>query len=205
MKLTDIAEITAGYPFREVIIEEKSSDIVTIQMKNISKRNQILWGECTNTKIQKDNYSKFVQKGDILFSARGNNNNAVLIEEVPHSVRAVAAPQFFILRIKNRNIEPHFLSSEILTPEFLAWQLNQRECQNYFKKAAEGSVTKSIRRSVLENTPIALLTVERQKQIISMAKILEEENELLSQQIANNRRLMEGVARNILKQNKGEW
>jgi len=205
VKLIDFAEITAGYPFREVITEDKSSDIVAIQMKNISKSNDVIWNECTHTKIQKSNYSKFLQKSDILFSARGNNNNAVLIDEIPENVKVVAAPQFFIIRIKNQNNESLLYPPEILTPEFLAWQLNQRECQNYFKKEAEGSVTKSIRRSVIENTPITLLTVEKQKQIVSMANTVEKENQLLSQQIANNKRLMEGVALNILKQNKGAW
>lgn len=205
MKLIDFAEITAGYPFREVITEDKSSDIVAIQMKNITKDNDVIWNECTRTKIQKSDYSKFLQKSDILFSARGNNNNAVLINEIPENVKVIAAPQFFIIRIKNQNNKSQFFPPEILMPEFLTWQLNQRECQNYFKKEAEGSVTKSIRRSVFENTPITLLTVEKQKQIVAMANTLEKENQLLNQQIANNKRLMEGVALNILKQNKGAW
>ena len=49
-----------------------------------------------------------------------------------------------------------------LLPEYLAWWLNQEPSQRYFEQNAEGSQVKSIRRSVLAETPLALPALRQQ-------------------------------------------
>lgn len=50
-------------------------------------------------------------------------------------------------------------------PEYLTWLLNQSPCQKYLEQNAEGSMSKSIRRSVLEETPIAIPPLVKQKRL----------------------------------------
>jgi hypothetical protein len=72
-----------------------------------------------------------------LFVARGAKNYAVLISE--NLERVVYAPQFYVMKV----------SDPALLPAFLVWQINQKPMQIAFGKMAEGTATKSIRRSVL--------------------------------------------------------
>ncbi len=70
-------------------------------------------------------------------------------------------------------------------PEFLAWQLNQRPLQTYFDRAAEGSVTKSVRRAVLGEARINIPPLEKQQQILALYKTLQKEKSLYADLIRN--------------------
>ncbi|MEO9276145.1 hypothetical protein ABFY09_15030 [Marinomonas sp. 5E14-1] len=75
--------------------------------------------------------------------------------------RTVCSPHFFVVRLK-----PEF--KDVIVPDFLCWQLNQQPAQRYFKATAEGSMYRSIRRQVLENVPIKVLKLEKQKQLAAV-------------------------------------
>jgi len=83
-------------------------------------------------------------------------------------------------------------------PEFLAWQLNQRPLQTYFDRAAEGSVTKSVRRAVLGEARINIPPLEKQQQILALYKTLQKEKSLYADLIRNGEKLMNSIASQIM-------
>lgn len=189
--LKHAAEIKPGYPFRGKIEEVKGAGIWAIQMKDTSITEGVNLRHCVETQLTGKRQPDWLQEGDVLFAARGSNNYAVVIDSALHknSMQAVAAPHFFVIR----SHQPSLL------PAFLAWQLNQSPCQRYFEQNAEGSFTKSIRRSVLENTPIAIPRLEKQQAIIKMANTLKREQQLIQQLIHNGETVMSAIANDLSK------
>ena len=190
MKLKQIADINAGYPFRGKIPEVAGSGVVAVQMKDITAQNEIHWASCIHTELTGKREPNYLQPGDILVAARGNHYYAVLIHEEMFQARikAVAAPHFFVIRRWPNNV----------LPGYLAWFLNQRPCQSYLEQNAEGTLTKSIRRSVLENVTVVLPELAKQRAIIDLANTLGQEKKIVEQLLRNSERLMNTIAGDLL-------
>ena len=189
MKLLDVVTIAAGHPFRGKILEKSGSGVRAIQMKDVSIDQGVLWGGVTETEIAGKKSPDWLMNGDILFAARGARNYAVLIDGVLDKV--VSAPQFYILRVADS-------SKAKLLPEFLVWQINQKNVQNYFESTSEGTLTKSVRRSVLESTEICIPPLQKQKQVLGLYKTLKAEKAVCAQLTRNADRLMNAIANNVL-------
>ena len=190
MKLNDIASISAGHQFRGRIQEKPGAGVFAVQMKNILPNQSIDWPYCTETTLTGKRDSGWLKPGDVLFAARGNNNYAVLIDETIGDLRAVAAPHFFVLRSE----------TDQLLPGFLAWLLNCSPSQHYFQRKAEGSLTKSIRRSVLGATPVVLPPLDKQRTIINLEHALNKKQQRMEQLIHNGEMLMNGIANDLFKE-----
>ena len=182
MRLLDIASITTGHPFRGSIPEKVGSDIRVVQLKDIDKSGNIDWETTIEAELETKKEPDWLRSGDILFSARGSRNYAFLVGECPK--QALAAPYFFVIRIKHLK----------LLPNFLVWQLNQSPSQRYFQKESEGSLTKSIRKSVLEAKTVTILSLDKQKNILNIAGILEREKQICEQLILNGEALLSSIA-----------
>src|SRR5690554_3107251 len=191
--LKQIASINAGYPFRGKIPEVYDSTVIAVQMRDISLPDGVNWAECITTNLTGKRKPDFLQHGDILVAGRGNHNYAVLIDinkankTLGLTVEAVASPHFFVVRIQQENV----------LPEFVAWLLNQPYCQRYFEQNSEGSLTKSIRRSVLEETPMVIPPLEKQKTIVALANAINEEHKLMQQLIQNGERTLNAIANDL--------
>ncbi len=182
MKLTDLAIISAGHPFRGKILEKSGSGIRAVQMKDISIDQGVCWESVIETELSGKKKPAWLMNGDILFAARGARNYAVLVDHIVGKV--VSAPHFYILRVNEQS----------LLPEFLVWQLNQKPLQNYFDRAAQGSFTKSIKRSILECAEITVPPLDNQKQIVGLHMTLMQERKLYSELTRNADKLMNSIA-----------
>lgn len=185
MILSEISTINAGHPFRGKIPEGFGSGIYAVQMKDVSVEQGINWAGCIETEPMVRS-AAWLEQGDILVAARGNHNYAVLVSDAP---AAVAAPHFFVVRAKGGT----------LLPEFLVWLLNQAPVQRYFEQNAEGTLTKSIRRSVLESAPVVVPPLVKQQAIIAMANTLGEEQKLIQKLVRNGERMMDSIAKNLFE------
>lgn len=190
MQLKQIATLNAGYPFRGKIPEVAGSNIVAVQMKDVSPTEGIHWNSCVTTQLSGKRNPGWLQPGDILVAARGNHNYTVEVDEslLQTGFQAVAAPHFFVVNLKYQDV----------LPDYLTWFLNQAPCQRYFEQNAEGSLAKSIRRSVLENVPIVVPPLSKQRAIIQLARTLTREQQLLEQLQRNGDRLMNAIANDLL-------
>ena len=190
LKLHQIATISAGYPFRGKIPEHPEGSLTVVQMKDTSSVFGVDWSGCLRSEATGKKAPDWLQTGDILVAARGNQNYAVLVDTRHALMPAVAAPHFYVVRPQ----------PDALIPEFLAWQLNQLPCQRYFELHAEGTLTKSIRRQVLEEALIGLPSLAEQHTILAIARTLQEERQLMQRLQHNGEQMMHAIATRLLEQ-----
>lgn len=160
-------------------------------MKDVSLTEGIRWSGCLETELTGKRKPDYLTTGDILVAARGSHNYAVQVDQllVSTGAQAVAAPHFFVVSLKKKDI----------LPEFMAWLLNQAPAQRYFEQNAEGTLTKSIRRSVLEDAPVIVPPLAKQRAIISMAATLREEQKLIQKLVSNGERMMNAIAKDLFE------
>lgn len=185
MQLSRIADISAGYSFRGKIPQHRDGGISVIQMKDVSMEEGIKPNAVIKTALLGKREPNFLRSGDILFIARGSHHYAALYRG--QFDKAVAAPHFFVIRIK----VPHVI------PEFIAWQLNQHPAQRYFEKESEGSVAKSIKRTSLEQVPLSLPSTQQQQSLVRLYKNLFEQKRIYHKLITNVENRMRIIGRNL--------
>ena len=160
--LNKIATIGSGQSFRHKIEHSPNGTCWVIQMKDISNEHLSIIGKPMSIPLEDINPNQLLNKGDILFMAKGNNNFAILYDS---DKPAVAVSLFFIVR-PNR---------DLVSPEFLTWFLNSSSAQSYFHERRLGASVGNIRKDVLESLPIDLPSMERQKQIAKLNELMRKE------------------------------
>ncbi|MRS17228.1 restriction endonuclease subunit S [Enterobacteriaceae bacterium RIT691] len=179
-----MATVSAGYPFRGKIPSLPEGEVRVVQMKDVSPQGEIQWEHCVKTALNNSRQPEGLSVGDILVAARGNRNYAVLVgEDCPKSI-VLAAPHFYVVSVNRAGV----------LPEYLVWWLNQVKCQRYFEQSAEGTLTKSIRRTVLEEVEIVLPDIEQQRIITALASTVAKERRAAEQLIANGEQMLAAIA-----------
>lgn len=149
-------------------------DVIYLQVKHFDECGRLqgaLHGDLISTEIPEKH---LLQPGDVLFAAKGSKNFATVFEN--HNESAVASTSFFTLR----------LTTQMLLPHFLAWQLNNPNIQTLLKSMASGTAMPSISKQVLENIEIDVPTIERQKAILKISNLRIKEK-FIKQEIENLR------------------
>jgi hypothetical protein len=186
IKLKWVSSIVPGHPFRGAMPISIDSGIRVVQMKDLLESGKINWAATTQVSLESKKEPDWLTDGDILFAARSTRNIASLVESCPPNV--LAAPYFYVIRLNQKKV----------LPKFVMWQLNQGPLQKYFQRESEGSITKSIKKSSLEEVEIAVPSIEIQQKIISMAEIFDREKEICQKLISNGESIMNSIAVNIL-------
>lgn len=189
LRLSDIADIRLGHPFRGTVKQYDNGDVNVVQVRDTEPTGEINQYTMVETVLKTKKQPDWLQNGDVLFVAKGAKHYSVLVEQVLE--RTVCSPHFFVVRIKAE-------LKDVILPDFLCWQLNQQPAQRYFKATAEGSMYLSIRRQVLENVPIKVLTLEKQKQLTAMHRCGVKEQKVLQKLIENRQQQLEAIAMHAL-------
>jgi restriction endonuclease S subunit len=189
MQLKYLANISAGHPFRGKIPEAPNSGIIAIQMKDASAQFGVNWSDCIETEPT-GRRGDFLQAGDILVTARGNRNYAVLIDHTLNATgkQAIAAPQFFIVRTNSNHV----------LPDYLCWFFNQPPSQRYFDLNSEGTLTKALKRSALEEISIPVPDLAKQCAIVGLVKTLQHELQLIEQIRRNGEQMLAAIANQLV-------
>ncbi|TXK97494.1 type I restriction endonuclease subunit S [Methylococcaceae bacterium HT4] len=187
-KLYDIADIRPGHPFRGTIAPVAHASAHVVQVRDIDNYNEINAEQLITTKLAGRKQPDWLQTEDILFVAKGAKHFATYVRYLPEY--SVCSPHFFIVRL-------HQAQKKHALPEFISWQLNQLPAQRYFKNSAEGSLYVSIRRKILEDTPITLPPIATQKQIVSLHRAAIKEQKILHQLINNRQQQLKTIASKI--------
>lgn len=189
-KLPLSAQVTiiAGHPFRGRIEPVAGAETLVVQMRDTAP-DGVNWASCVRTTVPGRREPDWLQTGDVLFPARGNVSRAVLIDEQIGTLKAVAAPHFFLLRTKKAS----------LLPAYLAWWLNQDPVQRHLEQNAQSStLVRNIARTVLETTPLALPPLAEQQKLAGLALAMHQEETLLMRLRQSNQHIMTGLARDLL-------
>jgi restriction endonuclease S subunit len=189
--LSELATISAGHPIRDAVRDVPGGDVAVVQMRNVHVETGVDWTAVAKTNLSGRREPDWLKPGDVLFSARGQRNIAVCLNQPP--LKAVCSPHFFLIRVTD---------NKSVLPEFLAWQMNLPSAQQYFAQSATGSYIKSIRRKVLERLTILIPSLDRQSLLVGLAKTAQREKEILEQLIENRQQELERIARNLLTQRK---
>lgn len=188
--LAKLASVQAGYAFRGKIPELSDGNALAVQIKDLTADGDISWQNVIRTNIDVLKPKDLLVAGDVIFAARGQRNFAAVV--TANQMPVVCAPHYFVIRVKDNSY---------LLPEFLAWQLNQPDAQRYFAKSAEGSLQVSIRRSILESTHLVIPDIKTQQLLVALNAKAKREKQVLNQLIENRTKQIQGIAKQLLRQN----
>jgi hypothetical protein len=183
LALSDIATARAGYAFRSSVQHDSSGDLAVIQGRDVDADALYVtpspekWQMVSSSEIRCSS-EHLLQKGDILFMARGSRNYAVVVDEdLPAPCMAVAS--FHILRPNRAQV----------APVFLAWLLNQDSSQTYFRANNTGTTIPMVNLDMLKAMPVRLPPMVKQLQIADLIRFTHLERVLMTQ-LAEQRQLL---------------
>lgn len=185
-RLSDLVELRAGHPFRGSVPVVADGNAYALQMRDVSPDTGVAWERLVSTELDTRKIPDWLQRGDVIFVARGMRNYALCMDEVP--LPTVCSQYFFLLRVRSATLLP------VLLPEFLAWQINRAPARRYLTKNAEGSDQLSIRRGVLEDLPLVVPPVEQQQRIVALGAAARRERQILEQLISNSEKQLDALA-----------
>jgi len=139
-----------------------------IQISDIRDYRQINTQNLVKTGEINPKTHHFIQKNDVLLIAKGANNHAIHVQQQLQDTIAVS--NFLVIRIK----------SPKLLPEYLAWYINQKEAQVYFKSKASGSYIPAVTKKMLLDLDVPLPDIQTQTQTITLQKLLDKEWQLIN-------------------------
>lgn len=183
LTLSDIATPRAGYAFRSSVQHDPSGDLAVIQGRDVDADALYVtpspekWLHVTSRDIRSSD-EHLLQKGDVLFMARGAKNYAVVIDEdLPQPSMAVAS--FHVLRPNRARV----------VPVFLAWLLNQDSSQTYFRANNTGTTIPMVNLDMLKAMPLRLPPLPKQLQIAALIRFTHHER-ILMEDLAKQRQLL---------------
>ncbi len=160
-KLSELVDIQTGYTFRGAI-KNAGSGIRVIQAKDVSSGAI----DYSSLPFVTDEIpeSRLLREGDILLTSRGTFRAAVNYDDAP----SVASSSLLVLRVRNVDI----------TPDFLSVYLNSDQAQACFSQSARGATIKGIRIPDLAAFNVPVLSRERQRELtdldVTVKKIVSE-------------------------------
>jgi hypothetical protein len=163
-----IAAVQMGYSFRSRLETSEGGSVAVIQMRDLLGDNTVGCDGLVQVNMETIKGHHLARKGDLIFRSRGHlNTSAILLEDPGRAV--VAAP---LLRIR-------VTKPDKVLPEYLNWYISQRDAQRYFTSRQEGTSVNMISRKQLEEMPVAIPPLEQQKNIVELASLSAQEQNIL--------------------------
>lgn len=188
IRLRDIADIQAGYSFRGSIPVSEQGKYRVIQIKDIGFDGVITTADLVKTKLDFIKPEYLTRKDDILFTSRGANRRAAVVDETAEN--AIFVSQLYALTLKTNHV----------TPQYLAWYINQKPAQDFFEEHASGSYIQNIRYDVLAELAVFIPDLEIQKRIIDIYQLSLKEKELTEKILIKRQQIVEQILRSAIEQ-----
>jgi restriction endonuclease S subunit len=168
MELRKISDIQSGYLSRGSLKASEGGSHFILQARDIDA-DKLSYTSESLARITPALSSKdwLLQRGDIIFMARGARNYSVLIDDIPDNT--IAAACFFIIRPDRGKA----------LAAYLCWYLNQSPVREYLlRNSGRGVHMPVVRRQVLEHIEIPVPALETQEKIIALAAHAREQQQL---------------------------
>lgn len=189
--VADIADINIGYQFRAKIEPAADGAYPVIQIRDFDEHRFLNTDGLMRVEIDKPAEQYQIRRGDVLFLSRGHRNWAAPI--VHDLNNAIAVSHFFVLKIK---------SADVL-PEYLAWYINQAPAQEYLhSNARHGTHMPLVPMSAFKGLTVEIPSVETQKKIVELHKLMEKEKKLLIELEGKRSRLISEACLKAAKSKK---
>lgn len=162
-KLGNIATIQTGVFVKPI----GEGEIVYLQAKHFDETGSPI-GKLHPDLFQSDVSTRHILlPGDVLFAAKGLKNFAAVYEL--HNLPAVASTSFFVIRLKDDNVLPTYLS----------WFMNHPVTQNLLKANAHGTAMASISKAFLLELEIPIPPLYIQEMVIKISELRQREKLLI--------------------------
>jgi len=166
--LSAVAEILPGYSVKGRVVHDPAGSVQIVMGKHLRDNTAYRYADEDELRIQPPRktapYS--VGPGDVLFTARGQKNQATLLAQVPE--QTIASSTFYIVRAKAG-----------LEPAYLAWALNQPAAQAAIAQVRTGAGVAIVQRSAFAQIAIPVPTPETQQRIGRLAELMGRERQIL--------------------------
>lgn len=166
--LKEIAKMSSGHQGRV----SEGNDFKQIKLKDVTRDGIINYEELTTFSSEKVNEKYLLKKNDIIIKSKSGDNTAAIIDKDIENT--VATAHFIVIRVIDENI---------IDPEYLTMYLNSEYAQDYFKKYSEGTVIPIIKLKTLESLPIKMVSIEKQRELAKIYRLLNEEKVVMQKLI----------------------
>ena len=184
-----VASVQMGQSFRTRLDVVMSGGVAVIQMKDLTDQNRVSCAELVRIDIEKPKAHHLMKRNDLVFRSRGLVTNSAIVDDDPGDA-VLAAPLFRIRLTESR-----------IMPEYLNWFISQAPAQSFLASHAKGTAQKMISKDVLEDLEVLVPPLERQRKIIEMAALVEEEQKLM-RKLAEKRK--QYIFRTLMQMAEGE-
>ncbi|MDQ7790267.1 MAG: restriction endonuclease subunit S [Clostridia bacterium] len=174
-ELRELARVQMGYSFRTRLELMEPGEIAVLQMRDLTDENRVDCSGLLRIEMEKLKEHHLVKPGDLVFRSRGQVSTSAILTEDPGKA-VVAAP---LLRIR--------VNSQSVLPEYLHWFINQPTAQAFLASRAKGTAQKMISKQALESLEVCVPPLDRQRTIVELAALVEEEQNLMNR-LAGKRR-----------------
>ncbi len=175
-RIKDIADVQVGVYAQA----SNTANAIYIQVGNYSSDRELSEDIKPSVEIEGRRQNLFLNKGDLLFAAKGSNNFCVVFQALDRP--AVASSSFLTLRIKDKSM---------VLPEYVCWYINLDMTLKYLRSEAKGTGIPSISKATLEELEIPIPPVETQLTISKIARLQTDAQKLQSRIMAKRQQLIE--------------
>lgn len=166
MRIADIATVRSGFTARGGV-GGGCYGVLAIQQGDFTADGFVGVEYLSRTD---DSVAKHVlMSGDVLFRSRGQYTTAWVVPEgIAEPV--IAVMPLFVIRPNGVMVDS----------DYLAWFLNGRATQQYFRQSSQGQTIQMISKSVLEDTVLTIPSLVRQQEIANVASLADKQERLES-------------------------
>lgn len=182
--LNEIAEIRTGYLFRGRVKHDPAGTVLVVQIKDVDAERRVDVKKLDWVTIDRPE-PYLIEAGDVLFLSRGHRLYATVVPEVESNT--IATGYFFILRPKK----------SLVTPEFLAWSLNDADFQEMLRPYHHGTHIPTVSRVNFESLRIQIPSLDLQRQILTLNQLADEERRLSAALVERRLALVQAISRDL--------
>lgn len=178
VELIDIAEVRSGFNARRRVEEAPYGAVQLLQMKDLNDAEMSTFEELMRIDTAEAPAERsLVHAGDIIIRTRGGSNAATYIAAEPTLPTLPASPLLLIRVAEGGRV----------LPAYLAWLLNQADVQEQITyMACRGTAVPLISKKMLEKITLSIHPMEQQEQIVQIAA-LSREVQQLTHELADTR------------------
>ena len=188
VKLSQIADVRMGYPFRSRLEHEPAGDVAVIQMKDIDDAELRNVQGAIRVLLPEGKAHHLVHEGDLIFRSRGRSNSVALV--TADIGRAVLAAPMLLIRPRG------------VVPAYLMWFINLPATQAALASLSEGTSVRMISKEAIQDLNVVVPSLARQRQIVEVATLEHQEAALLADLAAQRKRLIDGVLMRYAKNSR---
>lgn len=178
-KLSQVASIRMGFPFRSRLEHDATGALAVVQMKDIDDASLLHVEDAVRVDLVDFNEHHLIRPSDLLFRSRGRTNTVALVAaDIGPAV--LAAPMLLI-------------RPTAVSPAYLRWYINLPATQAALADQAEGTSVRMISKAALDALEVPVPSRRKQQLIVEVSALATAEQALLEQIARERKRLADGV------------